>query len=87
LEGLNAKLGDNVDRLYASLDIPQRFPPLQGISFDFIRILLLARDLKVNIRKQAIASFFEWERLDQASGGRAQPLGMQFVFQSSCNSL
>jgi len=67
LEGLNAKLGDNVDRLYASLDIPQRFPPLQGISFDFIRILLLACDLKVNIRKRAIASFFEWERLDQVT--------------------
>ncbi|KAI0259142.1 hypothetical protein BC834DRAFT_974524 [Gloeopeniophorella convolvens] len=35
----------------------------------------MARDLKVNIRKRVIASFFEWDHLDQASGGRAEPLG------------
>jgi len=69
LEGLNSKLGDNVDHLYASLDTPQRFLLLQGIGFNFIHILLLACDLKVNICKWAIASFFEWEYLDQASGG------------------
>jgi len=73
------KLGKDVDHLYTSLDIPQRFPTLQGANLDFVRTLLLARDLKINIRKRAIASFFEWERLDQAAGGRAQPLGLSFL--------
>jgi hypothetical protein len=35
----------------------------------------MARDLKINIRKRAVGSFFEWERLDQAVGGRNQALG------------
>ncbi|KAF9006921.1 hypothetical protein BDQ17DRAFT_1324214 [Cyathus striatus] len=35
----------------------------------------MARDLKINIRKRAVGSFFEWDRLDQATGGKDKPLG------------
>lgn len=35
----------------------------------------MARDLKISIRKRAVGSFFEWDRLDQAVGGREQNLG------------
>lgn len=35
----------------------------------------MARNLKINIRKRAIGSFFEWDRLDQAVGGQSQTLG------------
>jgi len=63
-----------VENLYGSLNVSERFPELRGVDLDFVRTLLLARDLKINIRKRAIGSF-EWERLDQAVGGKAQPLG------------
>jgi hypothetical protein len=75
LERAHGRLVDKVERLYASLHIPERFPELRNIDLEFVRTLLLARDLKINIRKRAIGSFFEWERLDQAVGGKAQPLG------------
>ncbi|KAG9309294.1 hypothetical protein JVU11DRAFT_10781 [Chiua virens] len=64
-----------VDALYASLNIQDQFPELDGIAFDFVRVLLLARDLKINIRKRAVGSFFEWDKLDQAVGGGQKPLG------------
>jgi hypothetical protein len=66
-----------VEALYASLNVHESFPELQGMDLEFVRTLLMARDLKINIRKRAIGSFFEWDRLDQAAGGRDQTIGMQ----------
>lgn len=59
-----------MQQLYESLNIEESFPELQNIDLDFVRLLVLARDLKINIRKRAIGSFFEWDRLDQVAGGR-----------------
>ena len=67
---------NKVEELYVSLNLTDEFPDIQGLPLAFIRILLLARDLKINIRKRAIGSFFEWEKLDGASGGRDHPLGI-----------
>jgi hypothetical protein len=78
LECTSSKFTENIERLYASLNIHNSFPELNGIDLDFVRILLLARDLKINIQKRAIGSFFEWERLDQAVGGRNQVLGNEW---------
>ncbi|KZP33320.1 hypothetical protein FIBSPDRAFT_882069 [Athelia psychrophila] len=64
-----------VEKLYASLNVHEDFPELAGVDSDFVRILLLARDSKINIRKRAVGSFLEWERLDQAVGGKNQALG------------
>lgn len=74
------KLLAGVDSLYASLNIHEEFPELEGIDVEFLRILLLARDLKMNIRKRAIGSFLEWEKLDQAVGGKHQALGEHASF-------
>jgi hypothetical protein len=46
------------------------------MSLDFVRTLLIARDLKINIRKRAIASLSECDKLDRAVGGKTNPLGM-----------
>lgn len=75
LHETHGELTDQVEVLYASLNIHESYPQLTGVSLDFVRTLLMARDLKINIRKRAIGSFFEWDRLDQAVGGRHQPLG------------
>ncbi|KII83206.1 hypothetical protein PLICRDRAFT_58527 [Plicaturopsis crispa FD-325 SS-3] len=75
LESAHRKLLTRVDTLYASLNVEELYPDLVGIDFASVRTLLLARDLKINIRNRAIASFLEWDRLDQAVGGRNNPLG------------
>ena len=75
LETGQERLKEKVELLYASLNVHSSFPELEGIDLDFIRILLMARDLKINIRKRAIGSFFEWDKLDQAAGGRDQAIG------------
>lgn len=69
------KLKEKVEELYASLNVHDAFPELADVDLEFVRILLMARDLKINIRKRAVGSFFEWDKLDQAMKGRHQPLG------------
>lgn len=76
LQDIHEQLKDKVEALYASLNVHESFPELQGLDLEFVRTLLLARDLKINIRKRAIGSFFEWDKLDQAAGGRNEILGM-----------
>ncbi|KAI0373090.1 hypothetical protein BV20DRAFT_963601 [Pilatotrama ljubarskyi] len=71
-----------VDELYASLNVTDDFPELQNLPLEFVRTLLMARDLKINIRKRAIGSFFEWDKLDRAAGGRDQPLGTKLHQQT-----
>ncbi|KIN99430.1 hypothetical protein M404DRAFT_30479 [Pisolithus tinctorius Marx 270] len=75
LERSHDRLLNKVDLLYASLNIHDKFPELNGIDMEFIRMLLLACDLKINIRKQAIGSFFEWDKLDRTVGGKQKALG------------
>lgn len=76
LQEVHEELKERVEALYASLNVYDSFPELQNVDLAFVRTLLMARDLKMNIRKRAIGSFFEWDRLDQAVGGRDQSLGM-----------
>ncbi|KAI0694788.1 hypothetical protein C8Q76DRAFT_634071 [Earliella scabrosa] len=82
LQQSHARTIEQVEALYASLNVPEDFPELQGLSLPFIRTLIMARDLKINIRKRAIGSFFEWDKLDRAAGGRDQPLGTKLHQQT-----
>ncbi|KAH0832248.1 hypothetical protein J3R83DRAFT_13222, partial [Lanmaoa asiatica] len=82
LERTHDRLMSKVDVLYASLNVGDKFPELQDINLDFVRTLLLARDLKINIRKRAIGSFFEWDKLDQAVGGAQKALGTKLHQQT-----
>lgn len=78
LEALRRAHEENITKvegLYVSLNLTDSFPDIQGLPLPFIRTLLLACDLKINIRKRAIGSFFEWEKLKRAAGGQDQPLG------------
>lgn len=84
LEHNHAHLIKNVETLYSSLNVHDSFPELKGLSLEFVRTLLMARDLKINIRKRAVASFFEWDRLDRAVGGKQNPLGKQAIEHMIC---
>ncbi|KAG1735673.1 uncharacterized protein EDB91DRAFT_1348200 [Suillus paluster] len=89
------RLMTKVEALYASLNVNDRFPELDGINLNFVHVLLMARDLKMNIRKCAITSFFEWDKLDRAVGGshqtlaKCQPALMMAIrkFNSYCERL
>lgn len=82
LERGHSRLMDKVEALYSSLNVHDRFPELQGVNLDFVRTLLMARDLKINVRKRAVASFFEWDKLDRAVGGAQQALAPSAYAQS-----
>ncbi|EDR09026.1 uncharacterized protein LACBIDRAFT_296736 [Laccaria bicolor S238N-H82] len=79
-------LKEKVEQLYASLNIQDSFPELEDIDLDFVKLLVLARDLKINICKRAIGSFFEWDRLDQAAGGRQHAIGTK-IHQNTRNAI
>ena len=87
LEKGHTRLMDKVETLYMSLNLSDRFPELEGVDLNFVRTLLMARDLKINIRKRAIASFFEWDKLDRAVGGAQQTLGNISRFSYTMSSL
>ena len=76
LECTHDRLLTKVDALYALLNVSEKFPELEGIRLEFIRTLILALNLKINIRKLTIGSFFKWDKLDRAVGGAQQALGM-----------
>ena len=78
LECGHERLLNKVDTLYSSLNVHERFPELDGVNFEFVQTLLLARDLKINIWKRAIGSFFEWDKLDCTVGGKQKALGKCF---------
>ena len=75
LRRTHEKTLSKVEGLYTSLNVGESFPEIEGLPLEYVRTLLLARDLKINIRKRAIGTFYEWNRLDRAAGGRDQPLG------------
>ena len=75
LSQAHKKTISQVEDLYKSLNIADAFPDIQGLPLEFVHVLLMARDLKMNIRERAIGTFFEWDKLDRASGGRDQALG------------
>jgi hypothetical protein len=76
LQQTHETLSQEAEALYASLNIHNSFPQLKGLPLEFAQTLLVMRDLKINIRKRAIGSFFEWESLDRAVSGRREPLGI-----------
>ncbi|EMD32842.1 hypothetical protein CERSUDRAFT_57935 [Gelatoporia subvermispora B] len=71
----SADLSNKVDSLYTSLNVANTFPELKGLHINFARMLLLTRDIKINIRKRVTAQLLEFDRLDRAAGGRSNPLG------------
>ncbi|KIM65572.1 hypothetical protein SCLCIDRAFT_112546, partial [Scleroderma citrinum Foug A] len=72
----HTRLMTKAEALYSSLNVHEQFLELTNVSLDFVQILLMARDLKINICKRAVGSFFEWDKLDRAVSGKDKPLGM-----------
>ncbi|KAG6819416.1 hypothetical protein H0H93_012076, partial [Arthromyces matolae] len=58
LQDHHEQLKDDLHKLYSSLTVLESFPELSGVDLEFVKLLLIARDLKINVRKRAIGSFF-----------------------------
>ncbi|KAK1231142.1 hypothetical protein PQX77_005748 [Marasmius sp. AFHP31] len=86
MEQLHAKLKLEAEGLYTSLNIDHQFPELKDIPLEYLHTLLLARDLKLTIRKKAIGTFYEWDRVDGAVGGVNEALGTR-LHQITRNSI
>jgi hypothetical protein len=69
LQQTHGTLSTQAQQLYTSLNIHESFPELKNLPLEFVRTLLLMRDLKINIRKRAVGSFNEWDSLDRAVAG------------------
>ncbi|KAK0498094.1 hypothetical protein EDD18DRAFT_1308484 [Armillaria luteobubalina] len=50
LSYVHGELCNKIDQLYGSLNVSQTFPELASLDITFVQTLLLARDLKINIR-------------------------------------
>ncbi|KAJ8077749.1 hypothetical protein PM082_002182 [Marasmius tenuissimus] len=68
--------------LYASLNLPENHPETAGLSMEIVTLLLLARDLKINLRARVIGRLHECDRLDQAVGGVGEALGTRLHQQT-----
>jgi hypothetical protein len=77
------KLQEQIQRLYAVLDLPPALEELGGIDRRFLHILIQCRETKVAIREKAVGTLFEMERMEQATGGKNAPLGMIGDFTNS----
>ncbi|KAK1218014.1 hypothetical protein PQX77_019312 [Marasmius sp. AFHP31] len=86
MEGLHKELKSEAEGLYTSLNIDHQFPELKDIPLEYLHNLLLARDLKLTIRKKAIRTFYEWDRVDGAIGGVNEALGTR-LHQITRNSI
>lgn len=75
LETTQATMRDQAEHLYSTLNIGVNFPQLTGVPMVFLQTLLLAREVKLKIRRRALGVFFEMDRLDRAVGGKQAPLG------------
>ncbi|KAI6152500.1 hypothetical protein BKA82DRAFT_29556 [Pisolithus tinctorius] len=74
LECSHDRLLNKIDALYASLNIPDKFPELHGVNLEFVQTLLMVRDLKI--------IFFKWDKLDRAVGGNQKALGTKLHQQT-----
>ncbi|KAJ7170426.1 hypothetical protein C8R43DRAFT_875971 [Mycena crocata] len=63
-----------IDDMHAS-QAEQLSPTLAGTTLDSMRTLLLARSVKIVIRKLAAKSFAKFEQVDKAKAGRGPSLG------------
>ncbi|KAK1220242.1 hypothetical protein PQX77_017007 [Marasmius sp. AFHP31] len=86
MEKLHRRLKSEAEGLYTSLNIDDQFPELKDIPLEYLHTLLLARDLKTTIRKKAIGTFYEWDRVDGAIGGVHEALGTR-LHQITRNSI
>ncbi|KAJ7600345.1 hypothetical protein C8J56DRAFT_768015 [Mycena floridula] len=77
LQATQTSLKCQVDSLYASLNLSADFPTIVGLSIEHVQTLIMARSLKTVLRKKAISSFMEWDRLGQSIGGRQQTIGTE----------
>ncbi|KAK1225518.1 hypothetical protein PQX77_011537 [Marasmius sp. AFHP31] len=75
MEAHHREMKKKATDLYTSLNLPKDHPDLAGLSMEIVMQLLLARDLKINLRTRVIGRLQECDCLDQVVGGVGEALG------------
>lgn len=69
---------ERADAMYSTLNVDSNFPSLAGVELEFVRRLFLLRQLKATVQKKATSTMWEFDKLDQASGGKDMALGKTY---------
>ncbi|KAJ8515558.1 hypothetical protein ONZ45_g7029 [Pleurotus djamor] len=82
IDSLCEKIEAQIEEIYVAMNLPEVLPTMTDVPFPIVKQLLTIREIKNGIRERAISTFFEWERLDQAVGGRGEALGTRLHQQT-----
>jgi len=69
-------LSTQIEALYAELSVPADFPGIKRYGIAFVKRLIVLHDTRRNVQQRVAGRLFEYERIDQATGGSGRRLGL-----------
>ncbi|KAJ2914823.1 hypothetical protein MD484_g5591, partial [Candolleomyces efflorescens] len=75
LQTMCTKIQEKAQQMYSALNVSNDFPSIVGVDLEFVRKLFLLRELKFQVQRRATSAFWEFDKLDQAAGGKEVPHG------------
>ncbi|KAJ2915397.1 hypothetical protein MD484_g5045, partial [Candolleomyces efflorescens] len=75
LQTMCTKIQEKAQQMYSALNVTNDFPSIVGVDLEFVRKLFLLRELKFQVQRRATSAFWEFDKLDQAAGGKEVPHG------------
>ncbi|KAJ2934713.1 hypothetical protein H1R20_g2362, partial [Candolleomyces eurysporus] len=69
------KFHSEAQSLYTVINVSDDFPALKGVDLEFVRRLYLLREIKATVQRKATSTFWEFDKLDRAAGGKDIALG------------
>ncbi|KAJ2923323.1 hypothetical protein H1R20_g13768, partial [Candolleomyces eurysporus] len=86
LQRLCTDIQAKAQQMYTALNVSHEFPTIQGIELEFIRKIFLLRELKFQVQRRATSTFWEFNKLDRAAGGKDVPHGTK-MHQTICATM
>jgi len=75
LRDTERRLSEQAASLYTELDVPVDFPGIGRYGRDFVKRLIVLHDARRTVQRRVAGRLFEYERIDQATGGSGRHLG------------
>jgi len=77
-------LSEQAASLYTELDVPVDFPGIVRYGRDFVKRLIVLHDARRAVQRRVAGRLFEYERIDQATGGSGRRLGVSLASDMQC---
>lgn len=78
VDTLQQETKESLNAIYLEYHLQDAHESLKDLPKPVLLQLFLAQDLRRAIREKACESFFEWDAIDQAVGGKDEPLGKPY---------